>query len=820
MRILALYEILNKRPLVIFAISYIAGLIIGLFILNSIFFILIFSFLFLLLLSKILRKKTSIIIVISIFFVLLGLFRVYIHSLPFPKSHISNVINDKEKVNLEGLIISPPQFELNKTRFFIEAKKIHSREGTRIVNGKAKITIYESYVNLKYKDRVLVKKIRLHPPIGFQNFNTFNYQSYMQRQGIYVIGGVSKGSRVEILERNEKGIINTLFTIKNKILKNIDSSLPFPTNRIIKAIVWGNRGLLDRDIIEVFNNSGIAHLLAISGLHIGFIAFTSFFLIYKLIFYIQYFLIPKGITYLDSKKIAALITIFPIFIYAIMVGNRIPTLRAGIMIYTYLLAIILDRHRDLYNILALAVIILLVWNPLSFYNIGFQLSFIAVLGIIFCISNFLYNNYNNTEIKKERFNFYSLIKKRIFQYLIVSLAASLSVLPIISLYFNKLIFVSPISNFIILPFASFLIPFALFSSLLGLIYTPIIGLTSWIINIFSSTIFYIAKFFSSLPFSYIFVSKPSLLILLLYYTALFTIFTYKKIKLKKVLIASLLLLIIVFFSSSLISSSNNPLMVTFLDVGQGESTFIRTPLHQSILIDGGGAYNNGFKIGEKVVLPFLLNHGVRKIDLMIATHPHPDHMKGLVDIVNTLKVKEIFLNKDNPNYSFYRELSDVVLKKEIKVKRISSPFHYNIGEVDIIFFHPSDKFNNINSKVRDENNRSLAFKLIYRNFSILFTGDIENKAEEYILANNYPLKANILKIPHHGSRTSSTREFLKEVDPDIAVISVGRYNWFRLPSIDVIERLKERDIEIYRTDKHGSIRVLSNGNEYFVETFK
>jgi len=809
-----LYNLLNKRPLVILTISYIAGLIIGLFILNSIFLIVIFSFL--ILLSIILRKKLSTITIISIFFILFGLFRVYIHTFPFPNNHISNVINDKKKVNLEGVIISPPQFKLDKTRFIIEAKKIYSREETKIVNGKVKITIYEPYVNLKYKDEVLVKKIRLHPPIGFQNFNTFNYQSYMQRQGIYVIGGVSKGSRVEVLKRTETGIINTLFKIKDKVLENIDTNLPFPNNGIIKAIVWGERGLLDRYIIEMFNNSGIAHLLAISGLHLGFIAFASFFLIYKLIFYIQYLIIPKGITYYDSRKIAALFTIFPIFIYAIMVGNRIPTLRAGIMIYTYLFAIILDRHRDLYNILALAVIILLIWNPLSFYDIGFQLSFIAVLGITFCISNFLYNN---TEIRKEEFNFYSFIKKKVFQYLIVSLAASLSVLPIIAIYFNKLIFVSPLSNSIVLPFASFLIPLALFSSFLGLIYTPLIKLTSWTINIFTSIIFYLAKFFSSLPFSYIFISKPSLLILLLYYTALFTIFFYKKRVLKRVLITLLLLLSILFYSSKFILNSNNSLMVTFLDVGQGESTFIRTPSHQSILIDGGGAYNNGFKIGEKVVLPFLLNHGVKKIDLMIATHPHPDHMKGLVDIVNTLKVKEIFLNKDNPNYNFYRELNDAAFKKEIKIKRISSPFHYKLGEVQITFFHPSDEFSSINSKIKDENNRSLVFKLIYRKFSILFAGDIQNKAEEYILANIYPLKANILKIPHHGSRASSIEEFLREVDPDISIISLGRYNWFRLPSLDVIEKLKERDIEIYRTDKHGSIRVISNGSECFVKTF-
>lgn len=745
-----------------------------------------------------------------------GLFRIFIHSLPLSKDHVFRAINGREKVNLEGFLVSPPQHERDKTRFVLEAKKIYSKQGTKNVHGRVKITVYQPFLGLRYKDKVLIKKIRLHPPIGFRNFKGFDYQKYMQRKNIYVVGGVSKGTRIEILERGKSGIINVLFDLKEKILKDFDFLLPSPSNQIIKAMVFGERGRLDKEIMGIFNNSGVAHLLAISGLHLGFIAFASFFFIYKLIFYLQYLVFPRGITYFDSRKIAAFITLFPILLYTIMVGSRMPTLRAGIMIYTYLFAIILDRHRNLYNVLALAALIILIGYPLSLFDIGFQLSFTAVFVIILVTSSLL--NKENDE-RPEELNHYFLLKKKAFGYGVVCLAASLSVLPIIALYFNRLIFISPVSNIAVLPFASLLIPLTLFSSVLGLISTSLLELFSGLINILTSIVFYLAQFFSSLPFSTILVPKPSLPILLLYYSGFLILLFNRKRQFKSLFIASCPLLISMFFIINPISRSGSNLVATFLDVGQGEATFIKTPSGQNILIDGGGTYKKGFDIGERVVLPFLLNHGVRKIDVIIATHPHPDHMRGLVDIVKALQVDKLFLNKDNPDYDFYRELKNTALKKGTRIKRVASPSHYEIGEVRIIFFHPSDEFNQMNSKVVDENNRSLVFKLVYKKFSVLFVSDIQREAEDHLLKANYPLKANILKVPHHGSKTSSTDSFLRNVAPDIAVISVGQNNWFGFPSQEVIKRLKEMNTDIYQTSKHGSIQLISNGNDYSAVTF-
>jgi competence protein ComEC len=809
-----LNDFLNRKPLLILALSYIVGLIVALSFNISIPLIIVFAFLlaFSLLIWR--KKRGPLIIFLSIFFLIFGFFRFHSTTLPLSKDHISHFINEDERVDLAGVLITPLQYDENRTRFLIEAKKIYHGQEVKNVSGKVRITVYEPSVSFGYKDNVLVKKVRLHAPVGLRNFKGFDYQKHMNRQGIFVVGGVSKAARVEVIKKSKGGFQHALFRLKDSLSGNIDQYLRSPGNSVIKAMVFGERGLLDRDIIEVFNNSGIAHLLAVSGLHLGFVAFASFFLIYRLLFTVQYFLLPKWLTYYDSKKISAFIALFPVMFYAVMVGYRIPTLRAGIMIATYLIAVIFNRHRDLFNVIALALLIILIGNPLSLFDIGFQLSFAAILGIALCISRFLHSD---LETEKKVSILFSL-RRKIFQYFIISLFASLSVLPVIAFYFNKVVFVGPLSNFIIVPIASFLIPMTLIFSFFGLLYTPVIELAAGAIGILSSMILALAKLFASLPFSFVYVQRPSFLIFLLYYIALSLILFYTIKRLRIVLVSSLFLLTLVHFSLK-IADRDRHLTITLLDVGQGESAFIKTPKGQHILIDGGGTYSGSFEIGKRVILPFLLNHGVKKIDLMIGTHPHPDHMKGLTGIIKSLKVNEILLNKDNSDSLFVKEFNESALKRNIRIKRISSPYLYENGDIKLIFSHPSDEFSKTFYRKKDRNNRSLVFKLIYKEFSMLFTGDIEKDAEKYLLQNNHDLKADFLKIAHHGSRSSTTEEFLRSVAPETAVISVGRYNWFRFPSKEVVKRLEERNINIYRTGRSGAVRIMTDGKKYSVVTY-
>lgn len=249
----------------------------------------------------------------------------------------------------------------------------------------------------------------------------------------------------------------------------------------------------------------------------------------------------------------------------------------------------------------------------------------------------------------------------------------------------------------------------------------------------------------------------------------------------------ILLIITLIFNNNINIPKN--LRIHFIDVGQGDSSLIITPNNKKILIDGGGTMNSsgGFDVGEDTLLPYLLNRGVKKLDYIMISHFDADHCQGLLAILNSIKVKNIIISKQAEKVYNYEKIMEIVVNKKINVMVIKRGDVINVdNNVDIKIIYPESKlyFDDINSN-------SIVAKLKYNNFSMLFTGDIESRAEERIvsIAKN-ELKSTILKVAHHGSKTSTTEEILKAVNPEIALIGVGKNNKFGHPNEVVIERLK------------------------------
>jgi competence protein ComEC len=252
------------------------------------------------------------------------------------------------------------------------------------------------------------------------------------------------------------------------------------------------------------------------------------------------------------------------------------------------------------------------------------------------------------------------------------------------------------------------------------------------------------------------------------------------------------------------------LEVTFLDVGQGDCTLIRTPAGETILIDGGGFLIPGkpppFDVGEKVVVPYLKREGVRKIDLMILSHPHPDHYGGLRAVAESFPVNAFWWNGQNfPDPTFDRLLT-LLQEKGTRRHLVLAPFSNQIGGVKLEIVYP----NEINPK-RGINDNCLVLQMTYGKTSFLFTGDIERKAEEVIVDLPQALQANVLKIPHHGSKTSSSVPFIEKVSPQYAVVSLDENNWFNLPHPGTLEKYQRRGITLFRTDRHGAVTFYSDG---------
>ena len=414
----------------------------------------------------------------------------------------------------------------------------------------------------------------------------------------------------------------------------------------------------------------------------------------------------------------------------------------------------------------------------------------------------------------------------------MTISVQIMVLPITVITFGQLnlsfLFTFALSTILVAPII-----------LLGFFNIFILAPLSNFISFFLSILLFIlnrlAEVTASIPFLNIYVITPSYILICVYYIFLFTSnYLYSISHIEKTKLSSFqnkilkcknrfkrwlykvnkkkIIIIIFFFCIILQFGKAMPkdLKIFFIDVGQGDCTLILTPRNKSILIDGGGTRDDAeYDIGEKVLLPYLLDRKVKKINYIFISHFDADHCNGLVAILENLKVDTLLIGEQAQESTEYYKIIETAQKNNVAVQKLKKGdkiliekdcmFHILYPERNLIF--------------NDLNNNSIVIKFIYQNFSMLFTGDIEAKAEKKILEKDIDVRANILKVSHHGASTSSTEEFIKSVNPIVAVIGVGEKNTFGHPNEKVLERFYERGISVYRTDLHGEIeiRIKKNG---------
>ena len=280
---------------------------------------------------------------------------------------------------------------------------------------------------------------------------------------------------------------------------------------------------------------------------------------------------------------------------------------------------------------------------------------------------------------------------------------------------------------------------------------------------------------------------------------------------KKVQKLFIIVIILIFTSMQILKCLPSDLTIYFIDVGQGDSTLIVTPNHKTILIDGGGTeFESDFDIGKQTLLPEILGQGITKIDYLLISHFDSDHVGGLLTVLESLKVKNAIISRQIKESENYKKFLKIVKDKKINVMIVKKDDEICIEKnlkIDVLWPQREQITDNV------LNNNSIVAKVIYNNFSILFTRDIEKVAEENIIReykDTNSLTSNIIKIAHHGSKTSSTEGFLNLVNPKIALIGVGRDNKFGHPNEETIQRLKNMKVKIYRTDEMGEITIKIN----------
>ncbi|MBR4110966.1 MAG: DNA internalization-related competence protein ComEC/Rec2 [Clostridia bacterium] len=614
-------------------------------------------------------------------------------------------------------------------------------------------------------------------PSGMRNRGGFDYAKYLYSQDIYGILKVESDKDIFLKELPKFNIANE---IRGSIINFFKKVLPKNEVGIMLGMIIGNTSYINENIKNDFKISGITHLLAVSGSNITYIILFTKFLFNKLV----------------GKKVSNYIVIIFLIIFMLVVGCSPSVVRATIMGVIIIIAEILSKKSNVYASLSITALIMLLYNPLTIYDIGFVLSFGGTLGIVL-----FYERIKNAIIN--RYSIENRFVIPVIETFAVTISAQIVLTPIMCYTFNTFSLFLIIVNILIVPISGVLTIMGFVTYLIGIIYFPIGKLVSYSIFIIIRAIIIIAHLFSKIPFSSLIVITPKIYWVILYYLIIYMIVFKNDNKIFRCILCVIIALCII-----IEQFPNKCLEINFIDVGQGDCTYIETRNKKVILIDGGGSESSDYDVGENILLPYILDRQKMKIDLIIVSHMHEDHLEGLLTIIEKIDVGKIIIGQSN-NTELYKKLINISANKGIKIETVYTGETICIDDVKIEVIYPQ-KNHQID---KNENNNSLILKLMYENVSVLFTGDIEKEGEEKINGN---INADILKVAHHGSKTSSTEKFINGVKPQISVIGVGEGNKFNHPSFEVIERLKKNNSIIYRTDENGEITIKIKNEKIYI----
>ena len=681
---------------------------------------------------------------------------------------------------------------------------------------------FQELLPLRYSKHLTLTGV-LRQPQSKRNPGGFDYQTYLSRQGIVGIidtkGLVRIGEQrgfpplrwIETLRLQTERLIDVIYTETEVETPLFEPSLHA---QLLKGILLGKRSDIPTETLDLFRNSGTFHVLAVSGLHVGLVAMFCYF-------GFALFRFPQ--------KILCLLTIIAVLIYACLIGFRPSVFRASLMAILFLLATLIDRDADLFNLLAFAALVLLLLNPLQLWDVGFQLSFIAVTSIVYFVPKMekpLRRLWESTEDSVLTHFRNAAIKWVVLSYL-VTFAAQIGTGPLIAYHFFR---AYPL-GIIVGPFAvglvSLIVAAGMVSVCAGFIWLPfakLLGvLNHAIISIFLTLIGIFGQIWGVVK-----LTPPTLGLFILYIAVCLGITHWQVVYRQwKVAILIGLSVVTIWIWDTAFHEKGRLLEVTTLDVGQGDAAIVRFPDNRTMLIDGGiqrSYYDKQkrkrveYDVGERIIEPYLDFHGIRELDMVVLTHPDLDHGGGLAYILHNFKVGQVLGISDMPlDSETHHRLHAIV-----KARKIPYSFPY-AGEIEFTstatlnLLHPIDA-SSTNLMDTDKNDDSLVMKITYGEVDILFTGDIGKNAESRLIASGQNLRSEILKVPHHGSRTSSSAPFLDAVQPRYAIFSLGQGNRYQFPHADVVNRYRARECPMLRTDESGAITLRTDGTRCWIDT--
>ncbi|MHC1747533.1 MAG: DNA internalization-related competence protein ComEC/Rec2 [Cellulosilyticaceae bacterium] len=664
----------------------------------------------------------------------------------------------------QNLLLSGTVTEIKQSKFndvaCLKHVKIVTPQGVRALQSKVNLKITNNRKLSKYDEllvrvTVLPKRLQMNP-------SDMNYDLYLKAR--QVVAEVKETSMV-------KHIIKTphVEKVNNAIASRIQKIFKGEDLGIVMAVLLGETSLMSEPVEKAYLATGIGHLLSLSGFHLGVIS--------------AIILWTGSICGLSYNQRYGL-TILGVWTYVLLVGSKISLVRAAVVVSILCLGKCWWEEEDDLTSLAVAAAIILYTSPFSLYQVGFQLSFIGVLGLV--ITKWIVCQKQGKTI----------LGQSCLSWVIVTALIS----PILSYHFFEVPVIASIMNLVAIPIFSVLIMGMLGALVVSLLSFPMAQFIGKIVIFLLLQIYRSCELILKVPGATMITGRPSITTIGIYYglIAVIIIISIRPIY-KTLWIASSMILTVGLVISAGIH--HKTLEITQLYVGQGDASIIIGPKGETILIDGGN-------LGKGTVIERYLHYkGKKRIDLALVSHLHEDHVGGVIDLVeNGVPIKEVVVSPYDPENLYANRLIKACTKKGTGIKITKEEDSVKLGDVEIkILFSSEDS--------RDENlnNHSIVCVMAYKAFKMIYTGDMENVVEGFVM-DRLP-DADVLKIAHHGSKTSTSEKFLLKTKPEYAIISCGIGNRYHHPHSAVVDRIKKYPMSLFRTDEDGSVTIKTDGDK-------
>ena len=713
---------------------------------------------------------------------------------------------------------------------------------------------------LHARDEVVVVAQAKRPQL-FRDEGAFDRRAYLATQGIDLVAALRSPDLIELVSAAPLTGRTLLARIRHRLRDEIDKLFAARPEvaAVLRAMLLGDRSFVERDEAVDFQKTGVFHVLVVAGLHVGALAFFLYWIGRKLRL---------------SRTATMWFTLALLFAYVAVIEQRPPVLRAALMASIVVLGGFFYRRLDVLNSAAIAALVLLVARPLSLRDSSFQLTFLAIGCIAGLAAPWLERNVQPyakalrgwRDVTRDaahepraaqfridlrsgaRWLFAGLparvaaavenvlasgigVTLRTWELMVLTLSLQIGMLPLMARDFHRITLSAPLTNLFAVPLTGVIVPLGFVTMGSALVLPSMARVLAVPLAFITSVLLHVVHWFARLPKWSYRIPGPHLWLVIAFFTIALLLAAILRVAhpwrrqaasgLGVGLLACTLLIALFPFSPAW---SAGKLEMSVLDVGQGDSLFVVSPRGKTLLIDGGGALggfagqgNRGIDPGEEAVSPYLWSRGFKKLDVVALTHAHQDHLGGLIAVLENFRVGQLWIGRE-VNSPALAKVEQLARARKTPIEHETRASTFTWDRLEGKFFWPE-----ISSTLAPaaKNDDSLVLKLRYENEAVLLPGDAEKEAEREMLYQNTEddLQAEVLKIGHHGSKNSTTPEFLAAVKPRLAIISVGEDNPYGHPNAEPLERLANAGVRVLRTDRDGAVHILMDGQGLDVQCF-